>query len=139
MFDSYEIDEKCLLCLYDNDKLYYIIIQREPELKHTGRSIINRITADRHKFIGDFYSTQSYFMIKYIDDEYIKYDEMYKGSDRNEMTIKELDSYIVDSTYEYIYVYDVNKNSLLIKVPNQEIINLDFYNLEDVEDFLQKI
>lgn len=139
MFDSYDIDEKCLLCLYDNGKLYYIIVQRDPELKYTGKSVITRIMENKHRFIGDFYSTQSHFMIKYIDDQHIKFDDMYTGADRNEMTLKELDSYLCDDTYKYIYVYDVSKNSLLIKVPDEEIIYLDFYNREFVEDFLQNI
>ena len=139
MFDNKDFDEQCLLCLYDNGKVYYIIVQREPELKNTGLSIINRILNDRHKFIGDFYSTQSYFSLIYIDDDTIKVDKSFGGSNRNELTIKELDNYLIDEIYPYIYVYDVEKDSLIIKEPNKDLYHLDFYDRSKVEQFVSKI
>lgn len=138
MFDYYS-DEKCLLCLKDNGKIYYIIIQRDPELKYTGKSIIYRILNNKHKFIGDFYSTQSYFMIKYIDDEFIKFDDMYNGSDRNELSAEELAMYLVGDEYSYMYVYDVSNDLLEIKQPNTENLFIDFHNTTEVNEYLNNI
>lgn len=138
MFEYYR-DEKCLICLEDNGKIYYIIVRRDPELKYTGKSIIKRILLNKHKFIGDFYSTQSYFMIKYIDDDYIKFDDMYKGSDRNELTEDELQKYLNDDEFDYIYVYSVSKDTLTVKVPEMGLFDIDFHNTSAVEDYLDTI
>lgn len=138
MYDYYR-DEKCLLCLMDNGKIYYIIVQREPELKHTGKSVITRILLNKHKFIGDFYATQSYFMVKYIDDNYIKYDDMYKGSDRNEITTEELYRYLNGDEYNYMYVYDVSTDTLTIKTPDTGCFVIDFHETDRVEEILDRI
>ena len=133
-----DMDENCLVALYDSGRIFYTIVQRDPELKHTGLSIIKRIMKDRHQFIGDFYATQSYFMVKYIDDEYIKVDENYGGSDRNEMTLIELDEYITDTNvYPFIYLYSVDEDMLVIKEPEKPLYHLYFHNREEVEEFIQ--
>lgn len=135
---DFESDENSLICLFDNNKVFYTIVQREPELHNTGMSIIKRILKDRHKFIGDFYSTQSYFMIKYIDEDNIKPDTKFSGADRNEMSIKELDSYLMqeNTTYKYIYVYDVSKDTLIIKENFKPLYYLDFHNRLEIEEFI---
>jgi hypothetical protein len=136
---DWEKDENCLMCVLDNERLYYTIVQRDPELSNTGKSIIRRILRDRHEFIGDFYKTQSYFMIKYIDDDNIKVDRKYHGSDRNEITIDEFNDYLINNVYDYMYMYDVSKDLLLIKEKNLEEYHIDFHNRKDVEDFLDSI
>lgn len=134
-----EFDEQCLLCLYDNDRIYYTIVQREPELRYTGVSVIKRILDDKHKFIGDFYATQSYFSIVYIDDDNIKVNKDFSGADRNELSLKELDEYLTEDLFGYIYVYDVARDCIIIKEPNEELYTLDFHNREDVEQFINEV
>jgi hypothetical protein len=135
MFDL-EKDDFGLIALFDNNKIYYTIVERDPEVQNTGISIIKRILQDRNKFIGDIYSVQSYFGIKYIDDTNIKTNEKLFGSDRNELTIEELDNFIDNEHYRYIYVYNVEKNSLLIKEPMLDVFELSFYDKSVVEDYI---
>jgi hypothetical protein len=108
-------------------------------MKYTGLSVIKRILRDRHQFIGDFYATQSYFSLVYIDDDSIKVDKSLAGSNRNEMTLKELDDYLKEDVVPYIYVYDVDRDVLIIKEPTKELYHLDFYDRAKVEEFIEGI
>lgn len=140
MFDELEKNENALICIFENNnKNIFTIVERDPEVINTGVSIIKRILKDRHKFIGDIYSVQSYFGIKYIDDDNIKVDEKLYGADRNILSLKELDDILEEESYLYIYVYDVQGNILLIKEDDKPIYHLDFNNLLEIEEFLEKI
>ena len=140
MYDELEKNENALICIFENNnKNIFTIVERDPEVFNTGVSIIKRILKDRHKFIGDIYSVQSYFGIKYIDDDNIKVDEKLYGADRNILSLKELDEILEDESYLYIYVYDVQNNILLIKEDDKPIYHLDFNNLLEIEEFLEKI
>ena len=140
MYDELEKNENALICIFENtNKNIFTIVERDPEVFNTGVSIIKRILKDRHKFIGDIYSVQSYFGIKYIDDDNIKVDDKLYGADRNVLSLKELDEILEDESYLYIYVYDVQSNILLIKEDDKPIYHLDFNNLLEIEEFLEKI
>lgn len=134
-----EYDEDGMICLKDNGKIFYTIVQREPELKYTGLSIIKRILKNRHQFIGDFYSTQSHFCIKYIDEDNIKLNDSYAGSNRNELSDDELDEIIDNEEMSYVYVYDVSLDSLLIKEKYKPSYFINFHNRADVEEFIEEV
>ena len=134
-----EYDEMSLVCLYDEGRIIYIQVERDPEPKYTGVSIIKRILNDKHMFIGDMYGVQSYFAVKYIDDSGFYPDVEFSGADRNTLTVDELDSYLDNNDYNYIYVYDVQKDILIIKEPDIDLYHLDFHNRSSVQKYIDSL
>lgn len=136
---DFEYDEMALVCLYDNGIIIYIQVQRDPETRYTGASIINKILTDRHRFIGDMYAIQSYFAVKYIDENGFHPDYEFSGADRNYLTVDELDDFLEHEDFRYIYVYDVQKDILIIKEPGSELYHLDFNDRTTVKKYLESL
>ena len=124
-----------------NDKVIYNLVENDVDFLNTGLSIIQHLKNDKNNFIGDMIKAQSYDTIKYIFDDEIRFGEVFDKNNENRETFSEVFRLIQENNdYDYFYIVDMEKDELIIKIPEFEQIQLlEYKNNEDVRNLINSI
>lgn len=133
MYDIKESKELALVGVLLGSKVVYNIVGNDGEFNQTGRSVISLLNNHNNYFISKIVMSQSYESIKYIFDDNIVFGEMLEHNNKN---IDTMDTILKYDT-EFVYIYDIENDLLLIKLPERELIALDYKNSKDVRNFIR--
>lgn len=133
--DFVELNEPALVGVLYGETLIYNIVDFDTCFQLTGLSIINYLKSNKNKFISDIILSQSYNGIKYIMDDSMIYNEFYHNNEQNVYNFNKI-SYKILKEFQFIYIYDVNNDMLLIK-DDDKFIALDYCNSYDVRNYLK--
>lgn len=133
MYDVKEIQEYALVGVLLGNKVIYNIVDNDVHFNETGRSIISLLNNNNNYFISEIIKSQSYNSIKYIFDDKIVFGEHYSHNNKNIDTL----DLILKIDINYIYIYDIENDLLLIKQPRKNLIALDYKISSDVRNFIR--
>lgn len=133
MYDVKEIQEYALVGVLLGNKVIYNVVNNDVHFNETGRSIISLLNNNNNYFISEIIKSQSYNSIKYIFDDKIVFGEPYSHNNKNIDTL----DLILKIEIDYIYIYDIENDLLLIKQPRKKLIALDYKISSDVRNFIR--
>lgn len=133
MYDVKEIQEYALVGVLLGNKVIYNVVNNDVHFNETGRSIISLLNNNNNYFISEIIKSQSYNSIKYIFDDKIVFGEHYSHNNKNIDTL----DLILKIDINYIYIYDIENDLLLIKQPRKKLIALDYKISSDVRNFIR--
>lgn len=133
MYDVKEIQEYALVGVLLGNKVIYNVVNNDVHFNETGRSIISLLNNNNNYFISEIIKSQSYNSIKYIFDDKIVFGEPYFHNNKNIDTL----DLILKIEIDYIYIYDIENDLLLIKQPRKKLIALDYKISSDVRNFIR--
>lgn len=136
MYDELDPENSALVGILFGNKVIFNMVDNDGDFNQTGKSIITFLKTNNNKFVSLIIESQSYNGIKYIFDDKMIFKEF---DDSNNKNIENLDSLynIIERGEEisYLYIYDFFNDILLIKIPDMDLIALDYKNSEDVRSF----
>lgn len=136
MYDELDPENSALVGILFGNKVIFNMVDNDGDFNQTGKSIITFLKTNNNKFVSLIIESQSYNGIKYIFDDKMIFKEF---DDSNNKNIENLDSLynIIERGEEisYLYIYDFFNDILLIKIPDMNLIALDYKNSEDVRSF----
>jgi hypothetical protein len=136
-----DVTAAALVGIAIDSKIIYNIVEQDGEFDNTGLSIINYLKTNRNGFISNIFASQSYNGIKLLLDDKM----LFNGKNEHDNinidsygdTIEKIES---NANFDFIYIYDLIQDLLLIKTPqNESVIALNYNNSTDVRNFINTI
>lgn len=124
-----------------HDKVIFNIVENDGEFFNTGLSIVHHLKNDKNKFMAKIIESQSYNSIRYIFDDKMCFSSFYSKDNQNKESYEDILHIINDENgYEHFYIFDVESNTLIIKIPQiDKIFALDYTSSHDVRDIINTI
>lgn len=124
-----------------HDKVIFNIVENDGEFINTGLSIIHHLKNDKNGFIAKIIESQSYNSIRYIFDDKLCLSDFYDKNNENKESYEDIMNLINNENgYQNFYIFDVESNTLIIKIPQiNKIFALDYTSSHDVRDIINTI
>lgn len=124
-----------------HNRVIFNIVEEDAGFMSTGLSVIQWLKRDRNKFVSTIIESQSYNSIKYIFDDKIEFTEFYSFDNENRESFQDILGLIKKcDSYKHFYIYDVESDTIILKIPElPEIYALDYNNSKDVRKIINSI
>ena len=126
-----------------NGTVVYNILLEEPEFSISGLSIIHQMRTDLNSFVGKIFESQSYDGIDFISNQNVKFSSYLSESNQNIETFSNISNFIQKQQnkyfFNYFYIIDYANKLLIVKIPDTDLVALDYTNKEDVSKFRNSI
>lgn len=130
----------CIIGVSFKDKGYILDVMDSPEFSNTGLNIISWLRENKTSFVSEVFKYQDFGIVYSISRNSINTHHKIKPiqSEFNDISLSLLQKTI--DLVDYVYIYSIIDDLLLIKTPKlSELIALDYKNQDDVNLFLEKV
>lgn len=135
-----ELSIPALIGVAFGNRVIFNIVDRDPDFIHTGLSVIQQLKNNKNEFIAKLIESQSYNSIKHIFDDEVKFGDYYDKHNENIESYSEIMRLIQEeNSYEYFYIVDMESDTLIIKIPLNPLVALDYTHSNEVRDFINNI
>lgn len=128
----------CIIGVSFKDKAFILDVEKEVSLDETGSAIIHWLNRDKTSFVSEIFKFQKEGTVKTVLlDKIIPSENIELDIEFNEISILELERNI--NSVEFVYIYNVDNDLLMIKTPElPELLALTYNCLDDVELYFEE-